>query len=153
MPDELDDRMREWDGVNWSAVAVDAFELELRKLEKGAIMNAQAIKDRITRTDDGRYRVAEAAGRKWAENVATADQLRTFGEIYHGEVASNADLDTEDAIGHWGLWIRRIDEDYDASGRRDEWWETYLGDVPTKTEMRGFIAGVSVVYELVEDEL
>jgi hypothetical protein len=83
LPAELDDRMSQHDAINWSAVAVTAFEIELGRLaQERKSLDMKDVIDRLraskieAETED--YRGGYAIGEEWAKNHAEVRDLRNL---------------------------------------------------------------------------
>jgi hypothetical protein len=170
VPDELKARMEQASSTNWSAVACRAFEQTLgdiaaQKREK----TMQDVIERLRATklahEDEMTKAGREAGRIWAREVATYDELRRAAEY--------TDFGVGEPIGPYShqdllaFHILGIEEDDDrnmkAFGRvppSEEFWDRVAAeaDVSEKQLLNedftvGFLEGASGVWDEVANKI
>ena len=164
--DDLKRRMDEVEdeGVNWSALAAQAFETKLAELitTRGArtmrevIARMKALKNKGGRGDRARGR---EAGISWAKNVAEPTHLERLDEIVNsaGEdyFAEDPDQDYSPAER---FYYEVIEPNHEGRRRAAlDWWSrTFDGigeDGPLPADVEGFAEGAMEIWEQVRDEL
>jgi hypothetical protein len=165
--------------VNWSAVASAAFEAKL--LELASNKEVRGLKDVIARLRaadeldrNENYRAGRVAGERWAEQKATAQQLRNLrrcvdessGRLLAGfeSVASDAASETGPGVG-WHVYFgtlgrgvaRTWPEVQAVSAEADTFWRGVLGDESYRIESvpfgQGFVDGALGVWAKVERQV
>src|SRR5262245_3383125 len=99
IPPQLKQEMEaEEEGVNWSAVATEAFRhklLELQSSRKGATMNdvIQRLKAAAELEEDENYTAGKRAGEAWAKEEARPSQLRRMQVKYDSDESFRGEPD------------------------------------------------------------
>jgi hypothetical protein len=147
-------------GVNWSAVAARAFEVELAEIaskKKEKTMNdvVQRLRASKYRGNNERFKAGEKVGQKWAKEDADADELERLDERDFSQV-----FDSEKS---WSMaWLRLYKilhpEHSKEPDRADDFWKKQLGryhDSVTMDQMfmKGFIKGALDVWHEVKEKL
>jgi hypothetical protein len=165
--DDLKRRMDEVEdeGVNWSALAAQAFEARLAEL--AAKRGARSMRDVIARlraavgkgSCEGSARGREA-GIAWASNVALPGHLETLADLLEsgGEGYFAEDVENQDYPPAERFYYEVIEPDHE--GRRKlalRWWSQNfegLSDAgPSGEDVIGFAEGAQSVWEQVKDEI
>lgn len=145
IPDELKEAMDKIVGVNWSEVARQVFDREVRKRKRIEGMDKNSIVERLKATyedqkeaeiDNGRR-----AGERWAAEKAEFTELKELERI---------DDDAAEALFHWSF-----DDTVFERWDREDFWESAkvkLGDV-TPAFCEGFVEGAMDVWNSVYDEV
>ena len=150
MPEDLARRMARAKDVNWSALACDAFELELGRIaESKSRKTMQDVIDRLRGTakvaNDESYNAGHRRGRLWAERFAKWHQLQRLAEGVE-------QWTEEEQLAYHAF--QALDESlYDAA---EDWFdeEFSLLDISSFTSaVRGWVDGAISVYEAVADEI
>ena len=164
--DELKSRMDEVEdeGVNWSALAAQAFEAKLAELvtKRGArnmrdvIARMRALKYKRGRGDRSRGR---EAGIVWAKNAAEPDQLERLDDLINsaGEDYFAEDPD-QDYTPAERFYYEVIEPDHEGKRRiAMEWWLRNFASTgeagPLSSDVEGFAEGAMEVWQQVRDEL
>ena len=145
MPDQLKVEMDAIGSVNWSALAVEAFQRVVRKSGKVDAMDAEQVVERL-RASYEEVKSAEqeeghAAGVEWASTTAEADELMW--------------LEANDELAALVLHEWRVSdspfEDHDNS----EFWEIAAGleDSPSQAFIEGFVEGAIAAWNNVKDQV
>ncbi len=164
--DDLKSRMDEVEdgGVNWSALAAQAFETKLAEIvkQRGArsmrdvIARMRALKNKSGRGERAKGR---GAGIAWAKNSAEPthlerldDLISSAGEDYFAE---DADQDHPPAER---FYYEVIEPDHEGKKRTAlAWWSRNFEGLsesgPTGPDVEGFVEGALEVWEQVRDEL
>lgn len=160
VPVKLHQAMERHADVNWSAVACAAFEAELARRKKGAVMSKTI--ERLRQADEAELseqtQDGKQAGRAWAERQATPKQLRRLDRFW--ETAAH-DLwqwfhgNTNDAFSPGERLAEIISgEDMDRHARHDWWRDVVDGDPWTDADwVEGFCGGAMEVWGEVEDQI
>jgi hypothetical protein len=164
--DDLKRRMDEVEdeGVNWSALAAQAFEARLAELV--ATRGARSMRDVIARlraAKSGRkWGVSargHAAGIAWASNVAHPDHLETLeGLIASGGEDYFAEAEEQDYPPAERFYYEVIEPDHEGDPRAAlRWWSKNFEGLdkngPTGEDVTGFALGAMKVWEQVKDEI
>jgi hypothetical protein len=164
--DDLKRRMDEVEdeGVNWSALASQAFEAKLAELitRRGArnmrdvIARMRALKRGGGSGDRSRGR---EAGTNWAKNSAHPSQLERLDELINGvdEEYFTHDPDHEYSSGE-RFYYEVVEPDHEGRRRAAlDWWsrnfEGLSDELPTASDVQGFAEGAMEVWDQVRDEL
>lgn len=156
IPDELKTEMDvKGESVNWSRIAQNAFEKEIRTMEarqrveniEGAVTRLQASK--VVAGLDAAEK-GKAIGREWAMQDADYVQLKYIGESMWDDVGGDP------------FWLGKacvskheneLLDDVELQEVRD-FWEIRLGSPsPDGEAVYGFLEGVQEVWAEVEDQL
>jgi hypothetical protein len=168
VPTDLKERMDAVAGqVNWSAVAVRAFEERLAEL--AAVKKEKTMGDAIQRlrasklrADDEGYKNGEQAGRQWAEHSAEADELQRLEKLLDGPAACHEwDWVSSDAYGIANYVLGAIRNEKDGAGdpgvdRQEsmEFWQEVLDEeYPQGELLHGFVDGAVAFWREVQDKL
>jgi hypothetical protein len=162
--------------VNWSAVAVKAFEAKLLELDSEKegdsmsdwIERMQAA-DKLDENED--YNAGRAAGTRWAKQKAHPRQLRNLQRSVDGSggmeegfssVAHQAKIKVGPGVG-WHVYFGMTGEKVVTTGERiasiareaDEFWREVLGNNKHRIESpfygKGFVEGALGVWSMVKD--
>lgn len=177
VPRELKAHMDRVQGVNWSAVASEAFERKLLELEsqkevKGMDEVIARLKaaDELDRKEE--YQAGRKAGERWAREDARPRQLRKlsgfvlFGELKSlleefGRTPALAEFRRSDAnaVSHYLFRAINPTEEHDVQSVR-AFWTAALGDEAERSNriedqdfVRGFCDGAHDVWEKVRRTL
>jgi hypothetical protein len=162
VPKDLKARMDAAGGeVNWSAVAVRAFEERLaeiasKKQEQTMDDVIQRLRASKMRGDDEAYRQGEEAGRSWAGRYAEAHELKRLADLYEEAQASRRwDWVEGDALGIANHVLARMQGERSISRTEsEEFWDQCLGErYPEGSLLEGFVAGASGLWGEVRDRL
>jgi hypothetical protein len=170
VPLDLKERMDTVAGqVNWSQVAVRAFEEKLAALaaakkEKTMADAIQRLRASKLRDEDAEYQTGENAGREWAENMAEARELRRLEKLLDGPAASDDwtwDDDSWDECGvaSYVLGVMLNLKDDDGHYRADPmhsagFWKEILEDkYPDGSLIEGFVEGAVAFWREVEEQM
>ena len=149
IPDDLKARMDTVDGVNWSALAREAFNRKLVQIN--ARKDDPTMEDVAARLRSTRAQTAEkgkALGRAWATTDATEDELEAL-ETHSAKV----DAWTALSLDHVFMMVARWDRDENGCcvSEAIEWWDGVGGHKdPSDVTLRGFIDGALEVYNEVK---
>lgn len=146
IPDDLEDRLKAEDSVNWSAVAVKAFEIELGEIAKRnkvenmddviARLRASKIQHEDTESEEGR-----TDGYQWAKKTAEIDELMRLAK-------------KEEARLKWEDWdpLDIVNVATDENQSIDYIWGD---DIPNHSPkyFNAFVAGAVELFEKVKDKI
>src|SRR5262245_19653780 len=164
VPRALKARMDAADGVNWSAVASQAFEAQL--LELTSRMEVKGMDEVIARMkaaqaldDREEYQEGRKAGDRWAKQQARPKQLQRLEQAEARSQPRSLFSGVPDAHGWPGvLWqiITGGVEEWDRDDI-DGFWKEVLGDddwrLSEETFARGFFDGAMDVWDKVSSKL
>ena len=144
--DELREEMDELHGVNWSEVARDAFDREVRKHRRVDPMDRRAIAERLRASyeeqRDLERQDGQESGAEWAAQFAEFSELRALSRM--GEAAS-------DTLFEWSVEDTPFD-----NHNRQEFWEGVTGDMDfdlTEEYVEGFVAGALDLWQKVKGDV
>ena len=141
LSEKLKAKMDNLPHVNWSAVAVRSFELEVRRNQRIENMEKAQIVDRLKASievvENAEFDLGRKEGLDWAAKYADADELMWLDQ-------NRADADNVFWSGQWidTPFENRNFEDIFSNGER-----TSLAFV------KGFAVGAIELWEKVEDEV
>lgn len=155
VPDRLKAKMKAVaERTNWSAIAVEAFENELKRI-------AQREKDRdvmelVERLDPSyvagestAYQAGFALGEGWARDDADRGDLKRLDK-HVAAMGGNIYRDYEEPEA---LALQVIGHENAQAGDAHEWWDAVLGDnsesISEPEFIRGFVEGALAVWEIV----
>jgi hypothetical protein len=164
--DDLKCRMDEVEdeGVNWSALAAQAFESKLAELvtQRGA----RSLREVIARLRAAKYKDrhgasarGRAAGIAWASNVAQPEHLETLDELVNsGGEDYFADAPDQDYPPAERFYYEVIEPDHEGDRRVAlRWWSQNFEGLdesgPCGTDVTGFAEGALTIWEQVRDEI
>lgn len=156
VPDELHQKMQasDYSEINWSAVAQQAFEQELKvHAAKKGIKPMNTVIERLRASkknvEDQSYVAGINDGRIWAEEHAQYDELTAVVEVHNGDTS----------IDGYSEVVGRIlsEAGYQAEEVGDGWkpsmnWRAGLPPTPERY-FEGWVEGAVAVFAEVEDEL
>ena len=143
MPDQLKVEMDAIGSVNWSALAVEAFQRVVRKSRKVDAMNTEQVVERLRasyeETKSADQEEGHTTGVSWASETAEAAELMWLDQD-----------GSADALHVWRVSDSPF-EDYDNS----EFWEIAGGleSRPPLAYIEGFVEGAVEVWEKVKDQV
>ena len=164
LPKDLKDRMDRIDQrVNWSRVAVLAFEGKLQELASAEeVSNMEAVVQRLRVSkmsdEDSMYRSGVERGRAWAERSASWSDLSRLDE--HFDRWDSNDWEKLEAssssISPGGGFLSQMDPDRfegEWNNQRD-FWEDYVpeGD-PSAAFVHGFCTGALEIFDKVRNQV
>ncbi len=140
MPDQLKVEMDAIGSVNWSALAVEAFQRVVRKSRKVEAMNTEQVVERLRASYEETKSVEQeeghAAGVEWASTTAEADEL-----IW---------LEANDELAALRLHEWRVsDSPFEEYDLQDFWGESK----PSHAFVEGFVEGAIEAWENVKDQV
>lgn len=155
VPDELKTEMDKVGGVNWSALACKAFEIELGEIAKrkekktmnDVIQRLRASKLQSTDVDT---KLGREAGEKWAMTVAEASDLEAI-EAESGAFDSLGDDD--DGVNVFLEIIADDPSDVVASDVRDFREQYGLKGQGNVAFMQGFAEGAMHIWDQAKSEI
>jgi hypothetical protein len=162
VPIDLKERMDAVAGqVNWSQVAVRAFEEKLAELaaaktEKTMGDAIQRLRASKLRGEDEAWTKGYEAGQEWARDEAEAEELDRLATLV-GRVQHDRDFDwtSSDAYGIANHVLAEISGE-DRIDRRDseEFWKAALGEkYPQGNILYGFACGASNFWNEIREKL
>jgi len=167
LPPDLNARMAKCDGVNWSAVAVRAFEQELGRLAaEKEVKNMDDVIARLRASKNDRsdeaYQAGHSLGESWAKQDADVLELRRLEKLWRDteDWPGFFEVDSGSAYGadeFLAFQITGADRDRDAASG---FWEVAFGDgerhedeLSEPTWLRGFADGALSVWNTVKDHI
>jgi hypothetical protein len=157
VPDEMKARMDEAGGLNWSAAAQRAFEIEINsqrwKMETDAIEKT-AARLRASKAEEEEQLKTEGrtAGQEWARDDATFRALKAISELDWSVVP-------EDAYGYKLACLILDEKGPSYPAEAGELWDELRGGYPTDESepdaawLEGFIEGAIEVWNEVADRV
>lgn len=152
--DDLKGRMDQQPAKNWSGVAQEAFELELRTTAKEN-MEMDDVIERLRASKTKKEQTEKPAwikkGREWAMRVPDADELERLGELDYSDAES-----WEDILRLMVSTYQDDDTNWDEMSDFSE--VNFTGDIlhkrkPSKNHMLWWLDGVQEVWEEVKHEI
>ncbi|GMR20204.1 MAG: hypothetical protein BMS9Abin36_0799 [Gammaproteobacteria bacterium] len=171
VPDNVKERMDEWEDVNWSQTAVQAFEIKMGELaqtlkEKTMEQVIDRLRASKLKSGNEEYQTGYKNGMEWAKGYAETVHLDMLGDLSEG-------------INDWEEWCESskytayspsehlisnivTEIDYDREMAKDQ-WTSILGEpenyplewkiIDKPDFLRGFTDGALAIYEKVIDQL
>ena len=164
LPKTLKARMDQVDQpVNWSRVAVQAFEAKLHELAKEKeVSNMEAVVQRLRVSkmteEDSMYRDGLEKGRNWAKQSASWSDLSKIDEHFDQYGADDwGELEASYShISPGALFLSNMDpERFEGEwNNQKDFWEDYVPDGnPSATFVHGFCTGAVQVFDKVQEQL
>lgn len=157
LPDALKAEMDTFGGINWSAVAQEAYRAAIIQ-KKAGTMDTDAIVERLKRTDGKNskgYKRGYEEGRTFAAERATVDQLddlASFPIEQHVETVGELPME----LAKW--LVQAIQEEagkpFDDSDLHQYFDTEFDGELKMSVNrIRGFLDGAASVYSAVKAKL
>lgn len=153
IPPALDRRMRAAGSVNWSAVAVSAFERELDRLSMSAVMLDTIKRMRLQNKEDQQetYEAGKEFGTGWAKRDARPKELRRLdrwrAEFGWGHDFHHSEIDARNLVAA----IHGADDD---NFDRDDVASFFEGGEHEDDEwLHGFVDGALEVWAAIAPQL
>ncbi len=144
MPDQLRVEMDAIGSVNWSALAVEAFQRVVRKSRKVDAMNTAQVVERLQASyqeiKSAEQEEGHAAGVEWASTTAEADELMWL--------EANDEL-AADYLHEW-----RFDDGPFKNTDQHDFWGCKKGEGgPSRSFVEGFVEGAIAAWKNVKDQV
>ena len=145
IPDHIREQMTALDArVNWSALAAEVFDREVRKSKKVDAMNTEQVVERLRasyeETKSADQEEGHTAGVDWASTDAEAAELAWMDE------------NEESAADYLHEW-RVDDSPFEGTDHRDFWRLEVNESAPPRAFVEGFVEGALEVWESVKDQV
>ncbi len=142
------------DGVNWSRVAADAFEVKLSELaERTAMKGKSAVIQRLKaskiQSESEDRKAGYAAGKCWAEKGATWEDLRLTSEFFSDWQSAWDSLDADDYLG----LPKIIDDSLDEKDVAAFWDLWACSRSPSPEFIAGFYDAATDIFAEVREEI
>jgi hypothetical protein len=169
LPIDLRKRMdKVGESVNWSLVAVRAFEQELgriasQKKEKNMSDVISRLRASKNKSNGERFEAGKELGVKWARETAEAEELELLSEHHDAMQRENYDIFApsafNDAYGMWESLFFHIHRDDDGDRQAcEEFWDVAVGEenrphLSNGEFLRGFVDGALEVWDEVKNQI
>ena len=160
LPGDLRERIDAVDGVNWSRVAVAAFEAKLAgvassKQQEDRKMTIQPLRASKLQGESADFNAGHSTGVQWASQRAEWQELVRCRDL---DIGLLVDDQPGAAFGPEERFVEGLDPDnFDRSAADDFWGEWFAEDYPNRAPsyefLRGFQVGAVEVLHEVEDEV
>lgn len=146
LPDALKAEMDATEGINWSAMAQQAFRQAIQQ-RKASQMDMTAVAERLKTTTGANstmYRIGFEEGKEFAAEAAEVDDLEALDAFDVGESFGRANGDAY-AVARWLADLVNCDP--------GDLFDTRVHSRISERRLRGFLDGAAEVYNAVRGSL